>query len=61
MNQETRWRYQKRIKDLEAEVATLRPYRNLCVELFDAMTENHMKNQGTNEHWLIRKFRQVFK
>jgi len=61
VNQETRWRYQKRIKELEEEARTLRPYKNLCIEIFDAMTENHMNNKGTNEHWLVRKFRQVFK
>lgn len=61
MKQETRWWYQKRIRDLEHENSILRPYRNLCFEIFEALTNNHMRGSRTNEHWIIRNFRQVFK
>lgn len=61
MKETTKYQYQKRIRELEAKVDSLWPYRALAHEIFSAMVANHKTGSRTNEHWIIEKYKAVFK
>lgn len=61
MNNETKYRYQKRIKELEEENARLSDYRYICMNIFDACQEAGDSANGISKKWLLSQFRKLFK
>lgn len=61
MKQMSRYRYEKRIKELEEKILELRPYRSLAVEIFEAITAHHREGKKTCTYWMVQKFSGVLK
>lgn len=62
MNLETKYRYQKRIEELEREIDRLRPYRDYACEVRVAMVDVLVKGQGAlNISWLLSKMNWLFR
>ena len=57
MNETTRYKYEKRIKELEI----LRDYRRVCMNIFYALEENGDNANGLSKKWLLSQFRGLFK
>lgn len=61
MNQETRYQYEKRIKELQTECDDLRRYRTLALDIFNAVTDQIIKNEGIHTGWIVKQYKIVFK
>lgn len=61
MNKETRYSYQKRIKELEAEVRRLRLYRDLAIEVYDGVLEVWGDGKQISMGWILKKFKWLLK
>ncbi len=65
MNDETKYSYQKKIRELEIWSRDLErqlnDYRVTCLEIFDAITDNFGSNKGTSEAWILKRMRRCFK
>lgn len=66
MIQETHYKYQKRIKELEAENSLLRDeryiFRSVCNDLYEGMVEQVTKNtNGINIGWCLKQLKRVWR
>lgn len=65
MKQSTKYQYEKRIKELQAELQqkenSLYEYKQLSLEIFNAVTQMIQDGKQVNQGWLITKFRRVFR
>ena len=61
MKQETRYRYERRIKELEARNTELRSYEMVCLNIFNTVTDQISENKQINMGWIMKQFRTVFK
>lgn len=61
MDQETRYRLEKRIRELQREVDRLRPYRETALEIYDGLVEQVGKGQGIGISWLLGRFKWLLK
>jgi len=61
MDQETRYQYQKRIRELERENARLRDYRDLAMSIYDSILEVMGEGKTLNQVWILKQYRRVMK
>lgn len=65
MDQTTAYAYQKRIKELEAQVEQLaeerRIYRCIGEEIHDMIIDHMINNKTTSMAWIISKFKGAWK
>lgn len=61
MDSETKYAYQKRIKELEREINALNEYRYVCRDIHAALIENLVNGNQTNSAWIIGQFKRVWK
>jgi hypothetical protein len=61
MKNTTRYRYEERIRQLEAEVQRLKPYRDLAWEINQAVGDVLTEGKGLNLGWLVKAFWKVCK
>jgi len=59
MNEPTRYRYEKRIKELERELITLRQYRSIALDIYSAVVEVVRDGKLLNSAWVLRQFRSI--
>jgi len=58
---QTRYAYEKRIKELQDEIILLRQYKAVALIIYDAVQEFAGKEGGINKSWLLGKFRSLLK
>ena len=62
MNQETRYSYEKKIKELQEEIRRLSPYRETCLSIFDGCKDVvDGKGSALNVVWVMERLRWLFK
>lgn len=61
MKKETRYGYEKRIRELSSEINILREYRLMANNIFVACTDNLMEGKGISAAWIVRQYKAVFK
>lgn len=61
MNDETRYRYEKRIHALEAEVERLLDYRRVALNIFATTVDVVQDGKQISNAWIIKQFREVMK
>lgn len=61
MNEQTRYRYEKRIKELEKENWNLKLYKIICSEIYGGILEVWNDNKSISHSWIIKKFERVWK
>jgi hypothetical protein len=61
MTQETRYSYQKKIKELEREISRLVPYEILCKDIFVWVSDQVHQKEFISQGWLLKQFNRVFK
>lgn len=60
MKEQSNYYYQKRIKELEAELSRLRPYRRVMLDIYWSIA--NLKNGNYYEpQWYLRQMRELFK
>lgn len=61
LSDETKYSYQKRIKELEEKNDELSDklynYRTTALEIYDAVAENAGSGDGISKKWILQKFR----
>lgn len=58
LNEETRYRLQKRINELREERNSLQSYRYVALQIFDAAAES---NGSVSSAWILKHFRNLLK
>lgn len=61
MTTETRWRYEQRIKALEADVERLAPYKTLAENIFVTLCDLISESKQVSMGWLLKQFRHLLK
>lgn len=61
MDQQTRYGYEKRIKELSQENLRLISYKSLCKDIFEWVTTKVHENETLSQGWLLKQFSRVFK
>jgi hypothetical protein len=61
MDQETRYQYEKKIKNLQDEVNRLEPYKTLALEIYENICEHIADGTSLGKRFLLKKFRWVMK
>jgi hypothetical protein len=59
MTQETRYRYEKRLRELDEEREALRTYRRIALNIFDATVGLVDEGKGISKEWILSQFRDV--
>lgn len=61
MTAETRYRYEKRIKSLEAEVERLRDYRAVVINIRDGVISCVKDNSSISKAWILEQMNRLLK
>lgn len=65
MNNETKYQFQKRIKELEQDASKLRHelyiYRTCVIEIYDGVCDVMRKNQSISMAWILERAKRCFK
>lgn len=61
MKPESRYRYEKRIRELESQVNALEIFRYIAGDIHDAIADNLSKGSSTSDAWIIRQYRRAWK
>lgn len=61
MNAETKYRYQKRIKELEEQVRILQLFRYVGIDIFRAACSASTDGKNMDSGWIAKQFERVFK
>ena len=61
MKEITRHNYEKRIKELQAEVERYRPYRDLAWKIHTTVCDQVAEGKGINTGWILKQFWSVVK
>lgn len=64
MDKNTKYRYEKRISELQNELkdkeAALYEYKQLSLDVFDTIAGMIQDGKQINQGWLIKKFKRLF-
>ena len=61
MKTETKYGYQKRIKDLEGQNDSLRCYKGVAISIFNMITDMVSEGKQISQAWIIKQYRDVMK
>lgn len=61
MGNETKYKYQKRIKELEERVSNLLVYRAICEDVHNAIMGLWQENKTVSIAWITRQFKRAWK
>lgn len=61
MSNETRYKYQKKIRELEREAWALREYKTMSIEIFRACCDHASSGKNIDPGWIARQFTRVMK
>ncbi len=59
MTNQTRYRYEKRIKELEDRLEKIAPYRQLALDIHIATVDAVRDEKQISEAWILSQFRRV--
>jgi len=64
MDKQTKYRYEKKIAELQKELADSETkryeYKTLSVEIFNTITEMVQSGKQVNQGWLLNRFKRLF-
>lgn len=61
MKDVSRYKYEKRIKDLELEIQSLKPFRQFAYNLNTTIAEVVTKKESLNTGWIIAQYGSLLK
>jgi len=61
MTEKTRYKYEKRIKELQTEVNRLEPYRSTAIVIYNAMVSCSDDNTYMETSWVLKQFSWLLK
>ena len=64
MDKNTKYRYEKRISELQEELKNIEhalfEYKQLSLDIFNVITDMVQNDKQINQGWLIKKFKRLF-
>lgn len=56
MKEASKYKYQQRIKELEARVAELKSYRDAAWQIYETVTTHVTEDKTTSMGWILKQF-----
>lgn len=61
MNRATRYRYEKRIKDLTDQVIRLQEFKEVAIDIFRETAQRASDGGGMNKSWILSLFARLLR
>lgn len=61
MTEQSRYRYEKRIAELEAEVRKLRPYKSELINIYDGVAQVVTEGNTISQGWILKRIGEILR